>query len=402
MSTAVALRKDAPLSRFNPDQVDLIKRTVCKGSTDDELQLFMYQAERTGLDPLARQLHAVKRWDGVQRREVMSIQVSIDGFRLIAERTGKYAGQIGPYWCGADGSWQEAWLANDPPVAARVGVLRHDFKEPCWGVARFNSYAQRKKEGDLTRMWNVMGDVMIAKCAEALALRKAFPQDLSGLYTGDEIEQATVAEEAKPEAESLPKAKAKPIYAKLEAELDAIGTAMELAEWGKLAADRITVLPDDWRDHMRLRFRERMGELRTREAADMAKGATAHDADGVVWEAPADAPAAEPEPIGKGLGLGAPKPAAGSAKAAMAAMDAKIDETPDAKTGIPGFLARKPIEVHEQYLRDLEGAAGGCETADELVDCGTRMPIPTGAPREIAQRVARIMNANFNRVIRED
>lgn len=178
MNTAVAIRKTTELSGFDPDQVDLIKRTVCTGATNDELKLFLHQCRRTGLDPLSRQIY------GIKRSGKLSIQVSIDGFRLIAERSGKYAGQIGPQWCGTDGKWVDVWLTDAQPVCARVGIMRKDFNEPCWGIARTKAYMA---EGP---MWKKMPEVMIAKCAEALGLRRAFPQELSGLYTSDEMEQA--------------------------------------------------------------------------------------------------------------------------------------------------------------------------------------------------------------------
>jgi phage recombination protein Bet len=178
------------LARLDDEKRELLARTLCNGASRDELDLFFNICERTGLDPFARQIYAVRRYDRKAGREVMQTQVSIDGFRLVAQRSGEYAGQTAVAYCGTDGRWVDVWLNEEPPAAARVGVYRKGFVEAVTAIALFREYAQRSKDGYLTGMWGKMPTVMIAKCAEALALRKAFPAELSGLYTPEEMAQA--------------------------------------------------------------------------------------------------------------------------------------------------------------------------------------------------------------------
>lgn len=174
----------AALPAFTEDQIRLIKSQICVGATEDELAMFLYHAQRTGLDPLSRQIYAVFRKDKLSGRKKMSIQTSIDGFRLIAQRTGQYQGQVGPHWCGQDGIWVDVWTQGNPPAAARVGVWRVGFKEPTFATCHWAEYNQG------TTMWGKLPTTMLAKCAEALALRRAFPQELSGVYTEDEMTPA--------------------------------------------------------------------------------------------------------------------------------------------------------------------------------------------------------------------
>lgn len=166
---------------FNDDQVKLIKNQLAPNATDNELKLFLYQAKRTGLDPLTRQIYCIHRGGK------MTIQTSIDGFRVIAERSGDYAGQSEPVFVEENGK----------VVCAKVSVyrFRNDIRyEAAVGVAYWSEYVQ-EYNGKPSTMWAKMPHTMLAKVAEALALRKAYPQDLSGLYTGEEMAQADKATE---------------------------------------------------------------------------------------------------------------------------------------------------------------------------------------------------------------
>lgn len=162
--------------------------------------------QKRGLDLLAKDVHFVPRIsDG---KKTIVPQTSIDGYRKIAAASGEYDGHE-VFWCGSDGKWVDVWLLDEPPAAAKVVAHRKGCHVAFPAVAKFSEYAQRKKDGGLTRAWQNMGALMIAKCAEALALRKAFPQQLGGVYTDDEMQQAEnhapiKAPEPKPTEELAP------------------------------------------------------------------------------------------------------------------------------------------------------------------------------------------------------
>lgn len=165
-----------PNDGFDKSKKELIKNTLCKGCTDDELELFIYACKRTGLDPFAKQIYAIKRGYN------MTIQTSIDGYRLIADRTGMYSpGKESTFTYDKDGN-----------ITSATAYVRKMTPDGTWhevsATAHFSEYKPKGEKMDA--MWRSMPHVMIAKCAEALALRKAFPAHMSGVYTDDEMAQA--------------------------------------------------------------------------------------------------------------------------------------------------------------------------------------------------------------------
>ena len=181
------------LALWTPEQTQLISTTIAPGCSTDELRLFAYACQRTGLDPFSKQIYAIKRGGK------MTIQAGIDGLRSIAERTGQLDGSA-TEWCGPDGVWVDVWLDSKPPAAAKTILHRKGASHPFVGVARFADY--NAGQG----LWSKMPAAMIAKCSEALALRKAFPADLSGVYSTDEMDQAVepVTVTTAPSAPALP------------------------------------------------------------------------------------------------------------------------------------------------------------------------------------------------------
>lgn len=170
---------------FTPEQRQMIRDTYANGARDGEFQVLMEIAKARRLNPLLKQIHFVKRWDSMKGREVWAAQASIDGMRAIAQRTGLYNGQDEP----------EFSKDEDGQMVAKVRVYRKDWDRPAVGVAHWNEYAQYKKDRTLTPFWQRMPKVMLAKCAEAIGLRKAFPEDLSGLYAAEEMQQERVDQE---------------------------------------------------------------------------------------------------------------------------------------------------------------------------------------------------------------
>lgn len=203
--TALALREDQTI--WDADQLAVLHSTgIDEDVTEAELKAYLHECQRLWLDPFTRQIYLLGRWDYQKQRKVYRSQTSIDGFRLIARRAADEAHETIEYedslWCGPDGKWVDVWLAAEPPAACKLTVLRGGKRFPA--VARYSGYVQLNKRNEPTGQWAKMADNQIAKCAEALALRKAFPEELGSLYTDDEMAQADNPQTIHATAEVVP------------------------------------------------------------------------------------------------------------------------------------------------------------------------------------------------------
>jgi phage recombination protein Bet len=234
MTTDVAVRTNGTAADFTREQIDLIKQTVAKNTTDAQLKLFLYTARTRGLDPLLKQMHAV------ERKGEMAIQVGIDGLRLIAARTGDYAGNDEPVFIEGDKYPSKATVT----VWRLVQGERRAFTDSAY-------WAEFYPDDSSGFMWRKLPHVMLGKVAESRALRKAFPHETSGLYVDEEMHQADrdIVQSAQPApirvvdavtAEVvMPAEQPKPSADEVKAQLKARVAELQLA-----AATMGAVLPD--------------------------------------------------------------------------------------------------------------------------------------------------------------
>lgn len=185
-------------STFSGPQIAALSHMGVDQAPEGDLQVFFHVCQRTKLDPFARQIYMIGRPERVQVAgqwqyvNKYTIQTGIDGFRLIARRAAHDSHDSLEYedtlWCGTDGVWSDVWLGAPADLrAAKVAIIRGGRRFS--HVALFSEYSQTKRDGSLTAMWASKGANQLAKCAEAGALRKAFPQDLGGMYVDDEMDR---------------------------------------------------------------------------------------------------------------------------------------------------------------------------------------------------------------------
>jgi phage recombination protein Bet len=175
--------------KWTPGEITILKEAILDAQASNaELALFSKICEATGLNPFAKQIY------GIRRKGKITFQCSIDGYRLIADRTGQYAGNDDPLYDEGLSLYQHLISGRGNPLVATVTVWKAVGGVRCnfTASASWEQYAQifwdkQQNCHKLSETWQKMPHLMLSKCAESLALRKAFPNELSSLRTSDEM-----------------------------------------------------------------------------------------------------------------------------------------------------------------------------------------------------------------------
>ena len=147
---------------------NLLLATVAKGATEAEFQMFLEFCKSTGLNPFKKEIWFIKTGENVQ------IMTGINGFLAIANRN--------PNYDGMEVSIDEQ---DGKLISATAKVYRKDRKYPSCATVYLNEYFKPSKFGN--GMWEKMPKMMLQKVAKSVALREAFPQELGGMYTQEEM-----------------------------------------------------------------------------------------------------------------------------------------------------------------------------------------------------------------------
>lgn len=173
MTLVPSTRSDSALDQWNDEQVEILKRDLGI-KNDPHLAYFGQVCTHKNLDPFLDEIVAIYYGDE------MVIQETIEGLRTIAERSGLYGGYRGPWYCGPDGQWHEGvWLNDKNPAGAKHLVIRKDWTDPAPGYARWASCVQLDRNGNPRGLWKTRPDEMLAKTAEARALKRAFSKEFA-------------------------------------------------------------------------------------------------------------------------------------------------------------------------------------------------------------------------------
>lgn len=200
--------------------VEVLREQIAPGASEEELRHFGRVATVLDLSPFAGQICLIGRYDRRVGHEIFKPQITVDGRRARAERTGLLDGIDGPVWCGPRDErgelvWQDVWTDDDNfPYCARTLTYRKDWSRPANGTAKWSEFSQwvsdRNGGNRLSPFWARMPSHMIGKVSEAMSLRRAFANDvayrLAATYVGDdtastvaEAETGTLQAAAKPE-----------------------------------------------------------------------------------------------------------------------------------------------------------------------------------------------------------